>query len=484
MLRPLLAAFSFAMPLLLAQDPSLHGKRPATLTIRNAHVVPGDGSPAYGPTDVHVRDGRIVSKLEGVAAAVVDGTGCYVLPGLVNTHAHLQEAQAGVVMPMEYQLALWLACGITTVRDVGSTLGRSLRIRQRSASGELAAPHVLLYQGFGPAETEEAARTRVRAIQSSGADGIKLWSNSSYPQPILGAILNEARNTGLRTTAHIGVGPSDALDYARGGLTSIEHWYGIPDAALNGVQQFPPEFSYSNEVDRFRWAGRLWREADPEKLDLVLAELVDRGVAWSPTLAVYEASRDLQRAQTKPEFRDFLHPALERFFAPNLEHHGSYFVGWTTTDEVYWKENYRIWMGALRRFADLGGTITTGEDAGYIYLLYGFGLIRELELHHEAGFHPLEVICHATWNGARVLGMEQEFGRIQPGLRADLIVVRGNPLQNLKCLYPTGCDVCVDGKSVPTGGVQWTIKGGWVYHGPTLVQQVREIVRDARSSAR
>ena len=68
---------------------------------------------------------------------------------------------------------------------------------------------------------------------------------------------------------------------------------------------------YRDETDRFRWAGRLWREADPARLSLVLDSMVARGVAWDPTLVIYEASRDLQRAQSSPWFRDYLHPALE-----------------------------------------------------------------------------------------------------------------------------------------------------------------------------
>ncbi len=471
-------------PRLLGQDAPasnpvparLHGTRPATLAIENVHVIRGDGAPPFGPTSVYVRDGKIVSEAIDSPAATIDGTGCYLLPGLVSTHAHLESEKAGIPLPPEYQLDLWLACGITAVRDVGSAWPRSIRLKQRGAKGELAAPRIFLYTMLGPVESPDAGRERVRAIAAQGADGIKLWSNLSYPPEIVFAVLDEAKKQGLRTTAHIGVGESNALTYARAGITSIEHFYGIPDAAIPGGQDFPANFSYSDETDRFREAGKLWRQADPDLLDAVLQELVEREVAWSPTLAVYEAARDLQRAQQKPWFADCLHPALAKFFQSGAGYHGSFFVGWTTTDEVAWKEDYRIWMDALRRFAALGGTITTGEDAAYIYLVYGFGLVRELELHQEAGFHPLEVIEQATYNGARVLGQESEFGRVLPGLAADLVVVRGNPLANLKCFYPTGCEMRVDGKATRTGGVQFTIKDGWVYHGPTLMAEVRQIV--------
>jgi hypothetical protein len=312
-----------------------------------------------------------------------------------------------------------------------------------------------------------------------GADGLKLYS---MDRDILEAAMGEAKRLGLRTTIHVGVEETNAWDIARLGLTSIEHWYGIPDAALHGVQNFPPDFNYSNEVDRFRYAGRLWREIDADRLSLVLTTLVDAGVAWDPTLAIYEASRDLIRAQSKPWFDDYLHPALEKFFRPNLDNHGSYFVGWSNTDEVYWKENYQIWMQALREFDRRGGMITTGEDAGFIYVMYGFGLLRELELHEEAGFHPLEVIQHATLNGATVLGVADQIGRVRASYLADLIVVDGNPLENLRLLYPTGADVNVVGEAVHRGAVEWTIKDGLPYQGSILRERVKKIVAEARQA--
>jgi hypothetical protein len=296
-------------------------------------------------------------------------------------------------------------------------------------------------------------------------------------------VLDEAHRAGLPVAHHAGVEETNAWDDVRFGTRSIEHWYGVPDAALpDGRQNFPSGYNYNDEVDRFRWAGRLWREADPALLGKVLQAMVDSGVAWNPTLVIYEASRDLQRAQGQPWFRDYLHPTLEEYFKPNPANHGSYFIGWSSTDEAYWKENYRIWMAALREFARRGGIIGAGEDAGFIYQLYGFGLIRELELHQEAGFHPLKVIQHATGNNARILGMADRIGRVRVGHLADLIVVNGNPLEDLKVLYPTGTTTIRNGAAVPSGGVEWTIKDGIPYHGPTLLREVKAIVSAARAT--
>ena len=225
--------------------------------------------------------------------------------------------------------------------------------------------------------------------------------------------------------------------------------------------------------------------------------MVEKHVAWDPTFSIYEASRDLVRAQNQPWFKDYLHPSMEEYFKGSLDNHGSYFLGWTSTQEARWKQQYRIWMDAVREFANKGGLVTTGDDAGYIYSMYGFGISRELELHEEAGFHPLEVIEHATWNGAKLLGMEDRIGKVREGFIADLLVVNGNPLENLKLLNPYGADVMLlNGRPASNysplgpndkvqaargGGIEWTIKDGIPYHVPTLMREVKEMVARARA---
>ena len=89
----------------------------------------------------------------------------------------------------------------------------------------------------------------------------------------------------------------------------------------------------------------------------------------------------------------------------------------------------------------------------------------------------------ATGNNAKILGQEERLGRVRAGFAADLIVVNGNPLENLKVLYPTGVDEIRDGKSVHKGGVEWTIKDGIPYHVPELMTKVKQMVADARKTA-
>lgn len=490
------AAALLAASTLAAQTTAISGQRPQRLIIRNATVVDGNGTPAKGPFDIVVENGTITQMVAldpvalgrtgssrrpraAVGTAEIDATGKYVLPGLINVHAHLQDDRAGEPQPIGYEMKIWLASGITAIRDVGSDTRKALAWRDSSAKGTIPSPRIFVYPQFGRPTNPDSARARVRSLKAMGADGIKLLG---IDRDIMQVMEEEAHKEGLRIAHHVGVEETNAWDDIHFGTTSIEHWYGIPDAAiLNGVQDFPSYYNYNNETDRFRWAGHLWREADPARLQMVLDSMVARRVAWVPTFDIYEASRDLQRATNQPWFKDYLHPTLEDYFRPDPANHGSYFFGWTSTDETFWKENYRIWMNAVRDFERKGGLVGAGDDAGFIYQMYGFGLLRELELHQEAGFPTIKVIQHATVNNAKILGHENELGRVRQGFKADLIVVNGNPLDNLKVLYPTGVDDIKDGKPFHTGGVEWTIKDGIPYHGPTLMKEVKAMVSSARA---
>ena len=473
-----------AQPRSGARDTAVHARKPSRLLIRQAMVIYGNGKPPYGPMDILVQDGliaSIASSLPVEADAVIDGTGKYVMPGLVNTHMHWHDERAGIAMPIQYARNLYLASGVTLTRENGGNFGKSKQWQAQSSADQIIAPRMQVYwvvaRGNG---TADAIRANVREAKARGADGLKIFG---MDRDQLEAVMAEARAQGLKTTTHIAVEEVTAKDFAELGVDSIEHFYGVADAALGGVQRFPAEMNYSNELLRFSKAGELYAQADPAALEKVIDLMVERKVAWSPTLSIYEASRDVIKAQNLPWYREYLHPALQAFFEPNLANHGSYFTGWTNTMEVRWKQQYRIWMDALRSFGRKGGVITTGDDAGFIYSLYGFGLVRELELHEEAGFHPLEVLKHGTVNGATLLGMGDRLGRVRQGYLADLLVVNGNPLENLRVLNPYGIEVMKDGRMARGGGIEWTIKNGIPYHVPTLMREVKAMVDADRKKA-
>ena len=138
-------------------------------------------------------------------------------------------------------------------------------------------------------------------------------------------------------------------------------------------------------------------------------------------------------------------------------------------------------MTFINEYKNRGGRVTTGSDSGFIYQLYGFAYIRELELLREAGFHPLEVIRAATLNGAEALGAADQIGTVEPGKLADLVIVGENPLANLKVLYGTGAIKLTDNNElVRVGGVKYTVKDGIVYDAKKLLEDVKRQVREAK----
>jgi len=139
-------------------------------------------------------------------------------------------------------------------------------------------------------------------------------------------------------------------------------------------------------------------------------------------------------------------------------------------------------MQFVNDYKNMGGRVTVGSDSGFIYQLYGFGTILEMEMLQEAGFHPLEVIRSATMYGAQALhnpkGQEIQFGVIRPGLLADLIIIDENPVANMKVLYGTGAVRLNDETGQPerVGGVRYTIKDGIVYDAKQLLADVKAMV--------
>ena len=513
----LVAALTLIVPVLIAADQApgptsqasagkapTHATQVKRLLIRNAMVIYGNAEPPFGPTNIAIEDGLIL-RVGGVPRdwtpdAVIDATGKYVMPGIVNGHMHLQDERGGIPQPFQYEMNLYLAAGATTVRDVGADWEKTKKWRADSNAHTLIAPRILAYERIWAAKGAHTAaliREGVRYAKAEGVDGLKA---SGMDRDLLEALLDEAHKQNLRTAVHIAVDESNARDWAEHGVTSLEHFYGVADAALDGIQNFPPEHNSSNEIHRFGRAGELYIQPNLNraKLSSVLDLMVKNGVYWCPTLSIYVASRDVIRAQNLPWYKEYLHPTMERYVMPDMRNHGSYFLGWTNTQEVRWRKTYQVWMEALKEFAVKGGVITVGDDAGFIYSLYGFGQVHELELLEEAGFHPLEVIKMATSNGAEMVGMADRLGRVRQGFIADLLVVNGNPVENLRLLNPYGTDVLTyDGKVVNNysaiapgdpkakvargGGIEWTIKDGIPYHVPTLMKETREMVAKTRA---
>ena len=477
------------------------------LIIRGVTLINSTLSPPIGPVDIVVEGNRIVDVVTvGYPGAPInesrrpalreggkelDATGMFLMPGFVDTHAHIGGSQAASA---EYVFKLWMAHGVTTIADPGCGNGLEwvLDQREKSAANTITAPRIKAYARFGqgsgtPISTEEQAIAWVRANKEKGADGIKFFGADPH---IMDAAIRENKRLGLRSKTHhaqVYVGRWNALNSARAGLTSLEHWYGLPEAmfADRTVQDYSLSYNYQNEQDRFGEAGQLWEQAaEPysEKWNQVMDELIELDFTLSPTLVIYEASRDLMRARRSEWHGDYTLPSLWEFYKPNRVSHGSYWFNWGTEQELKWKRNYQLWMKFVNEYKNRGGRVTVGTDAGFIYALYGFAYPREMELLREAGFHPLEVIKAATLNGAESLGMDKEIGSVEIGKLADFVIVDQNPLENLQVLYGTGAIRVTDENDVVrVGGVTYTIKDGIVYDAKKMLEDVRNLVAEEKA---
>jgi imidazolonepropionase-like amidohydrolase len=408
-------------------------------------------------------------------------------------HGHPHTIDSGQGVPLEYVLKLWLAHGITTSRVVGAKgVDWILQLKELSDANAIAAPRIVPYPVFGQEFgrsilSSEDAREWVRWVKEKGAAGIKFFG---APPEIMAAALDEAVKQGLGSTEHhaqLNVTRMNVLTTAALGLTSMEHWYGLPEALFEDrvIQNYPLDYNYLNEQHRFGEAGRLWKQAAEPFSDhwvAVMDSLLSLDFTLDPTFVAYLASRDLMAQSRREWHATHTMPALWDFYRPSRAAHGSYWFNWTTSDELEWKENYRLWMTFINEYKNRGGRVTLGSDSGYIYNLYGFGYIQEMELMQEAGFHPLEVVRSATILAAEAIGMDLELGTIQVGKKADLVIVGENPLANLKVLYGTGAvrldDETREVKKV--GGIRYTVKDGIIFDAPALLERVKSMVADQK----
>lgn len=491
------------------------------LVIRGATILDGTGAPPQGPVDIVIENDRIVEirsvgypgvpinerrRPEG-GERVIDWEGRWVLPGFVDMHAHT--GGAGKAPQAEYTYKLWLAHGITTSRGVGHGSAEwSLQEKALSERNEIVAPRMFTYVrpgevwDGGPIDTPEQARAWVRFIaeyEVDGArvDGLKL-SGPNMDPPVFAALVDEAAQHGLGTVAHLGqthLARLTALDAAEAGLDMMTHYYGLFESLLTdySIQDWPLDYNYNNEQHRFGQVGRLWEQsAEPgsEAWNALIDRFLELDFGIDPTMTIYEASRDVMRAREAEWHDEYTLPSQWEFYQPSREAHGSYWFYWTSEDEFHWNRFYQKWMRFLNDYKNAGGIVTTGSDSGFIYKLYGFDYIREFELLREAGFHPVEVIRAATYHGALQLhkpkGLEDqlEFGILRPGMKADLVLVEENPLENLKVLYGTGAVKLNDdtGEVERVGGISYTVKDGIVYDARQLLADVREMVRAAKAA--
>jgi imidazolonepropionase-like amidohydrolase len=342
---------------------------------------------------VVVIDGRItaVGPSGRVAvppgATIVNAAGKTVMPGLWDMHAHFEQVEWGPI---------YLAAGVTTIRDVGNELEFIVAVRDAVAAGRGIGPRILLagiIDGPGPnglgairAASPDEARRRVQRYHDAGFVQIKIYS--SVAPDVLRAVATEAHRLGMTVTGHVpeGMNAFAAID---AGLDQINHAQYLTAVADSG----------------------------PERL---IAALRQHKTVIDPTLALYEL---LARSTTQPI--ESFEPGIKKV-ARELE---TPLGGFGSSPEVapmrrrQFDEEVAL-VGKLHR---AGIPIVAGTDQS----VPGHSLHRELELYVRAGFSPLEALQAATIVPARAMRAESDSGTIEPGKRGDLIVLDGNPLDDI-----------------------------------------------------
>jgi imidazolonepropionase-like amidohydrolase len=420
-------------PLLLALC-SLAGCRRAPadgIALVGATLIDGSGGPALPDAAIVVRRGRIESvgthagfQLPG-RTLEVDVTGRWIIPGLIDAHAHVEP----------WALPRYLAWGVTTVRDLHGDLDTILRLRREVNTGALPGPRIYsagamidglptTYPDAIGANRPRDARKAVDRLVNAGVDLIKVYTR--VDPTLLKAVLDEAKTFNLRVAGHLGL--TDAVTAARDGITSIEHLSGVPEACMADASSL-----YAAHYRGFfpGWTAfeRSWAGLDSAALDRVARELAERHTVMVPTLVLHETFSRLDDPAVLQDTMLRAVPELQqqRWNVPDMVRR----AGWTAQDYSAFRAARPQQDRFLRLFAAAGGRIATGTDASNQLLIPGYSEHRELELLVAAGFSPRDALVAATRNGALVLGVDS-LGLIAPGKAADLVVLSQDPLADIR----------------------------------------------------
>ena len=380
----------------------------------NALIIDGMGGEPVAGGVVVIEGGRIVAAGPAADVAVPDGAtivnaaGGAVMPGLADMHVHMVGGWDGVSTDMlgyrRYLNAL-LHAGVTTVFDAGNVLPFIQQIQAEVEAGRLPGPRIYLagplvdgpvpiwppitYPTFEPS----AMRRHAAQLAAAGVDALKGYGGLNAE--MVDSLVRAGADFGLPVVVDLG----SRGDYAA--------------AVESGV------------------AARAHAPSGPLSDDEIAA-MVERGTASITTLAVLESFA--RRRLRDLAFLD--HPLIAAttppWFLDALREHANRPL---SDDEVAFaagiEERLMAGMANVKRLSDAGVLVVAGTDGPYPGVFQGEGVHRELELLVEAGLTPLQAIAAATRNAAQLMGAADEWGAIAPGMAADLVVVRGNPVEDI-----------------------------------------------------
>ncbi|MFZ0795794.1 MAG: amidohydrolase family protein, partial [Candidatus Korobacteraceae bacterium] len=406
------------MAALTEMSQKLPGRRMGTFAFVGATVIDGTGKAPIPDATVVTSDGKIVavgpSKDVKIPAGAqrIDVTGKYIIPGLWDMHAHYEQVEWGPI---------YLATGVTTVRDVGNEYDFITQVRDAVNSGKALGPHMLLagiVDGDSPyaigitrVNSPADAQKWVTRYHDSGFQQIKIYS--SVKSDNVKAICADAHKVGMTVTGHIPTG-MNAYEGVEDGMDMINHIHYIADLLL------PKDFDPKKVKGLERLKILASADINSEQGKQAVAFFAQHHTVIDPTMALMEISlRPASEPATNTE------PGIARV-APELREqlvNG----GLPPQAAAYgqkMKESDLAIIGALHR---AGVPIVAGTDQ----TVPGFSLYREIELYVQAGFTPMEALQSATIVPAHAMKVERDSGSVEAGKRADLDVLDANPLENI-----------------------------------------------------
>jgi imidazolonepropionase-like amidohydrolase len=438
-----LPGLAAAAALLIAGCTAISVEAPAaaTLVLRGVTVIDGtDRAPATN-MDVLIENEQIIGIYPGGrarharASQVLDLPGRFVIPGLIDTHAHVTilffHQEAGGTTRTEYRrdlsertLRLLLANGVTTVRNPSAPTDAGIALRDDVARGRLVGPRILTSGEHinDHRMTEEEVRAEVRRQAAAGVDLIKVYTRLGPAQ--VRAAVEEARRHGIPVVGH--VQSTTWTDAARLGIDAVTH--GLPWSTDYLPVEHRDEHARNRDFMRARlqWLERV--DPDGPEIREMIRELAERRIPVDPTLITYHT----KFFGNDPRWTE--HPALG--LVPELAERwrdGHTFVNdWTPADfaraGLLWPKVEDI----VRRYHEGGVLLAAGSDLPLPWTIPGVSLHEELELLVDVGIPASEVLRIATRNGAETLGLLDELGTIETGKRADILVLSADPAIDIR----------------------------------------------------
>lgn len=429
---------------------------PDLLVLEGATLIDGTGALPRDSAVLVVADGRIhrvgtTGDFSYPSDAVVhDVSGRWIIPGLVEMHAHLPSAPARQQRVLEQ----YLAYGVTTLANLAADSGSGLDVRNALQRGELHGPRMLTAGRAlnGPSwldqapfivrvENEAEVREEVRRQAAAGVDLIKVYAH--LEPDLVCAAIEEAHAEELPVAGHLGhTGWGQA---ARCGIDIIVHSAlagptGELAAAIRREPRenvFPPAAGLETYDPMLYAEGMRRVDLDGARFNELLRTLVSRSVVVDPNLVVMESIlwSDDPLLRQNPAF------APEPGTSVAAERHSAT-AGWTAQDFAAVQATWPTVLEMIRRLHDAGIAITAGTDFGNPWLVPGAAYHRELELLVSAGIDPLEVLAMATRNPAAALKMD--VGVLLPSRRADFLILSRDPLvditntRSIEAVYQNG----------------------------------------------